>query len=334
MFSAAGLAIASCDVEKKFNTEIPTYPLTKLVSSATATAGDESVKGVVDNDGHTVTFVFNDAKDFSAIDMKFTYPSRVVRKDGALDEVTADLNGGKTYSFVLNNLEEDFTYTVSAYRASTQKVDRTECSVITGLDGDADPAKMETATTADGKYGNSVKNLFDGMYSKKKNDWTSYGYRSFGWQMASLTGSNGETYGNAYTVDFGSTMKVAKMVFWPYWPYTRLDAAQFEIYAWPLDGEPSGSWANWQLIASVDVSDRYEPTAALADGETNEFLTNGIVVDFIYGDVPAARYYRVKLLNNFMSVWKEKIDQNWNAAANVNGYTVAELEVWKYNLDE
>ena len=88
--------------------------------------------------------------------MKFNYPSRVIRKENAAADTTADLNGGRKYTLVLNNLEEDFTYEVSAYRASVVKVDRTKCSVITGLDGDADPATMETANN-EGKYGASAK---------------------------------------------------------------------------------------------------------------------------------------------------------------------------------
>lgn len=332
MIFAAGASVMSCDIEKKFDTTIPQYPLTKLISSATATAGEETVNGIVDNDKHTVEFVFNDTEDFSAIEMKFNYPSRVIRKENAAADTTADLNGGRKYTLVLNNLEEDFTYEVSAYRASVVKVDRTQCSVITGLDGDADPATMETLKQ--GKYGASAECLFDGLWSTKKNDWASYGYRSFGWAMKSLQGSDGKTFGNAYTVDFGSSMRVAKMRFWPYWPYTRTDAAQFEIYAWPLEGEPSGSWASWQLIGTVDVSDRWEATNALGDGETNAYLSEGIVVDFVYGDVPSARYYRVKLIKNFMQVYKDKIEKYWNDVANVNAYSVAELEVWKYNIDE
>lgn len=57
-------------------------------------------------------------------------------------------------------------------------------------------------------------------------------------------------------------------------------------------------------------------------------------MDFVYGDVPSARYYRVKLIKNFMQVYKDKIEKYWNDVANVNAYSVAELEVWKYNIDE
>lgn len=81
--------------------------------------------------------MFNDTKDFTSTEIKFNFPSRVILKEGAVEELTADLNAGKTYTFVVNNLEEDITYTVTAYKASIVQVDRTQCSVITGLDGDA-----------------------------------------------------------------------------------------------------------------------------------------------------------------------------------------------------
>lgn len=340
---SVSLGVASCDIEKKFDTEIPQYPLTQLVKSATATAGDETVDGVVDNDNHTVTFVFKETKDFSAVTVKMVYPSRVVLKEGAVEELTTDLSANKAYSFVVNNLEEDVTYSMTAFRAATIKVDRTQCSVITGLEGDANPAKMSTTTDPDGKYGSLPKHLFDGIYMTAKptadednHQWSSIGYRSFGWQMKTddLTGPNGEKYGNAYTVDLGSKMRVAKMVFWPYWPYTRIEGAQFEIYAWTLDGEPSGDWGNWRLIASADFSDRFELASSLPGDSTDPIFSEGMTVEFNYADVPEARYYRVKSIKNFMSIFQDKIDANWKDPSNVNAYSVCELEVWQYNIDE
>lgn len=342
MMSAGAFALSSCDIEKKFDTEIPTYPLTQLVKSATATAGEETVDGVVDNDAHTITFVFKETKDFTSVDVKFNYPSRVVLKDGAREELTTDFSEGKTYSFVLNNLEEDVTYTASAFRAASLKVDHTQCSVITGLAGDANPAKMKTTDDPQGRWGSLPEHLFDGLYMTRKptNDfsepWSQIEYKSFGWQMSAedLKGANGEQYGNAYTVDLGEKMRVAEMVFWPYWPYTRLDGAQFEIYAWKLDGEPSGDWTNWQLIATADFSDRYETALKEDGGSSHPYFSEGMRVTFNYSDVPEAQYYRVKLIKNFMSVFQDKIDKNWSYATNVNAYTVSELEVWKYNVDE
>ena len=331
IIAAVSLGASSCDIEKKFDTEIPQYPLTQLVKSATATAGEETVEGVVDNAAHTITFVFNDTKDFTSTEIKFNFPNRVILKEGAVEELTTDLNAGKTYTFVVNNLEEDVTYTVIAYKASIVQVDRTQCSVITGLDGDADPSKLETAASNNG-YGTGCAFLFDGRWLSKKEGYTDVHYQCFGWEMSSLKGSNGENFGTAYTVDFGAPMRVAKMRFLPYRAYCENAAALYEIYAWTLDGEPSGDWSNWQLIASVDDSAKWNIIKEIGAGETHPLITEGTTVDFVYSEVPLARYYRVKIVKNFYEYYQDKMSSEW--ANRKYWYDVSELMVWRYNLDE
>lgn len=330
IMAMVSLGAASCDIEKKFDTEIPEYPLTQLVKSATATAGDETVEGVVDNAAHTVTFVFNDTKDFTSTEIKLNFPSRVILKEGAVEELTVDLNAGKAYTFVVNNLEEDVTYSVTAYKASIVLVDRTQCSVITGLDGDADPSKLETAASNDG-YGTGCAFLFDGKWLSRKEGYTDLHYQCFGWEMGSLKGSNGENFGTAYTVDFGAPMRVAKMRFLPYRAYCENAAALYEIYAWTLDGEPSGDWSNWQLIASVDDSAKWNIIKEIGAGETHPLITEGTTVDFVYSEVPLARYYRVKIVKNFYEYYQDKMSSEW--ANRKYWYDVSELMVWRYNLD-
>ena len=331
IIAAVSLGASSCDIEKKFDTEIPQYPLTQLVKSATATAGEETVEGVVDNAAHTITFVFNDTKDFTSTEIKFNFPNRVILKEGAVEELTTDLNAGKTYTFVVNNLEEDVTYTVIAYKASIVQVDRTQCSVITGLDGDADPSKLETAASNNG-YGTGCAFLFDGKWLSKKEGYTDVHYQCFGWEMSSLKGSNGENFGTAYTVDFGAPMRVAKMRFLPYRAYCENAAALYEIYAWTLDGEPSGDWSNWQLIASVDDSAKWNIIKEIGAGETHPLITEGTTVDFVYSEVPLARYYRVKIVKNFYEYYQDRMSSEW--ANRKYWYDVSELMVWRYNLDE
>lgn len=330
IMAAVSLGVTSCDIEKEFDTEIPQYPLTQLVKSATATAGDETVEGVVDNAAHTITFVFNDTKDFTSTEIKFNFPNRVILKEGAVEVLTADLNAGKTYTFVLNNLEEDVTYTVIAYKASIVQVDRAQCSVITGLDGDVDPSKLETAASNNG-YGTSCAFLFDGRWMNKKEGYTDVHYQCFGWEMSSLKGSNGENFGTAYTVDFGAPMRVAKMRFLPYRAYCENAAALYEIYAWTLDGEPSGDWSNWQLIASVDDSAKWNIIKEVGAGETHPLITEGTTVDFVYSEVPLARYYRVKIVKNFYEYYQDRMSSEW--ANRKYWYDVSELMVWRYNLD-
>lgn len=320
--------LCSCDQDARFETRIPVHSLTNMVKSATATVGDETVPGTVDNKEHTILFVFNEATDFSDTKVNIEYASRTICLEGALEEFTADLNG--TYSFVVNNQEEDFTYTVSASRAEIVKLDRSQCAVVLGLENDADPASInDSGNNRDASY------LFDGKWMSKKEAWSEVSYHCFGWNMDSSdgtppVGADGTQFGNAYTVDLGESMKVARMRFWPYYPYEGNAAAQFEIYAYSFDGEPAGDWTGWELIAEVDDSAKWQTVKNAEAGSADDLCTVGTVVEFDYNNVPFARYYRVKIVKNFYAYYQTAMHPYW--AGRQCWYSVSELEVWKYNL--
>ena len=323
---AVGSIVTSCDVDAKFETEIPVHALVKMVRAATATVGEETVNGIVDNENHTVSFVFNEAKDYTAVTVNMVYSSRAVLKEGAVNEFTADLSKGHSYTMVINNEEEDFTYTVTASRASVAQIDRTNCSVVLGLENDANPVSIQK--TGSGDY------LFDGQWMTKKEDYRSIGWHCFGWMMddSTLKGANGEVYGDAYTIDVGEPVRIAKMQFLPYRQYTENCAAQFEIYAYSQNGKPIGEWSSWTLIGTVDDSAKWLEIKDLEAGAEHPYLTDGTIVNFNYSDVPVAQYYRVKILKNFYAYYQGKINSYWNQR--LHWYDIAELQLWKYNLDE
>lgn len=115
--AAIVLSMLSCDIDAKFETRIPVHALVNMVKSATATIGSETVPGTVDNNEHTIVFVFNDASDFSDALVRIVYSPRTVCLEGALEEFKADLGG--TYSFVVNNHEEDFTYLCHGFQGGS-----------------------------------------------------------------------------------------------------------------------------------------------------------------------------------------------------------------------
>lgn len=328
--AAAGivLMLGGCDVDAKFETRIPVHPLTNMVRSAEATVGAETVPGVVDNKEHTIVFVFNDSKDFSDAHVRIVYASRAILLEGAFEDFTTDLN--EPYTFTVNNTEEDFIYTVTASKAAIQQVDRTNCSVVLGLENDADPANInDSANNREASF------LFDGKWMSKKGAYTEVAYKYFGWAMTSggeaPVGPDGEQYGNAYTVDLGEPMKIARMRFWPYYPYEGNAAALFEIYAYTYEGEPTGDWNGWQMIAEVDDSAKWEIVKAAEPGSAEDLCTEGTVVEFAYSDVPLARYYRVKIVKNFYAYYQTAMNPYW--AGRQFWYSVSELEAWKYNIE-
>ena len=314
---------SSCDVEAEFIDFIPKYPLTNMVKSAKATIGDETVNGTVDNSNHTISFVFNNNSDFTNVTVSIDFSSRAILKDNAEKEFTADLKSG--YTFVVNNEIEDFTYSISATKASIVQIDRTKCSVVTGLENDADPAKINLDELV------KAEHLFDGKWISKKEAYKEVDYKHFGWTMKSLTGENGEQFGDAYTVDLGDEFKVARMTFRPYYSYTGNAGALYEIYAFTGTGNISGDWAMWTLIATVDDSAKWEIVKNAEPGSAEDLTGVGTTVEFKYGDVPASRYYRVKIIKNFYAYYQTAMDQYW--AGRTHWYSLSELEVWKYNID-
>ena len=122
---AAGM-VTSCNTDAEFSEFIPTHALSTLVKSATATCGSETVVGTVDNATHEIQFVFVNNSNFSDVAVTLEYATRAIRKEGAPEE-GQKLNLSAPYSFVMNNLEEDFTYTIAASRAQIMQVDHTQC---------------------------------------------------------------------------------------------------------------------------------------------------------------------------------------------------------------
>ena len=125
---AAGM-VTSCNTDAEFSEFIPTHALSTLVKSATATCGSETVVGTVDNATHEIQFVFVNNSNFSDVAVTLEYATRAIRKEGAPEE-GQKLNLSAPYSFVMNNLEEDFTYTIAASRAQIMQVDHTQCTVL------------------------------------------------------------------------------------------------------------------------------------------------------------------------------------------------------------
>ena len=110
---AAGM-VTSCNTDAEFSEFIPTHALSTLVKSATATCGSETVVGTVDNATHEIQFVFVNNSNFSDVAVTLEYATRAIRKEGAPEE-GQKLNLSAPYSFVMNNLEEDFTYTIAVH---------------------------------------------------------------------------------------------------------------------------------------------------------------------------------------------------------------------------
>ena len=291
------------------------------MKSATATCGSETVVGTVDNATHELQFVFVNKSNFSDVAVTLEYATRAIRKEGAPEE-GQKLNLSAPYSFVMNNLEEDFTYTIAASRAQIMQVDHTQCTVLQ-LDTDADYQRTKEVDPS---------RCFDGKHMSKKGAYGEVAYNHFGWMMANP--SKTPERGNSFTFDAGEPMRLSKIVFWPYWPYENQQPAVYELYAYTLSGEPAqtGEWTNWEKILEVDDSDKWQITKNAEAGSENDLTVNGTVVEFKYGELPEARYYRFKMLKNFYAAFGTAMNQYWSGR--INYFALSEVELWRYNTEE
>jgi len=166
----------------------------------------------------------------------------------------------------------------------------------------------------------------------KKGAYGEVAYNHFGWMMANP--SKTPERGNSFTFDAGEPMRLSKIVFWPYWPYENQQPAVYELYAYTLSGEPAqtGEWTNWEKILEVDDSDKWQITKNAEAGSENDLTVNGTVVEFKYGELPEARYYRFKMLKNFYAAFGTAMNQYWSGR--INYFALSEVELWRYNTEE
>lgn len=67
-------------------------------------------------------------------------------------------------------------------------------------------------------------------------------------------------------------------------------------------------------------------------GSENDLTVNGTVVEFKYGELPEARYYRFKMLKNFYAAFGTAMNQYWSGR--INYFALSEVELWRYNTEE
>ena len=171
-------------------------------------------------------------------------------------------------------------------------------------------------------------------------------------ELTKSAGYEVAAYSGAPIFDFGSKMRLASLVFYPYWePYVKNGfVAKIEVYAYngegeiktesvdfwegkPVNGVPAvkvkdrsvGEWKNWTLIGSSDRSEE------LANMPQDEVLSQkpllSTAIKFDYDKVPDARYYRFKLWS--IAMFREGVKPWWYSR-----WSIADLSVERYVVVE
>ena len=321
-----GTLFAACEKDAKFSEYIPVHPLSQMVLSASATCGEETVAGSVDNENHAIKFIFVQSSDFSEVNVQLNYASRTILGEGAPSGDKTVVNLSSPYTFKLNNQVEDFTYSISTTQAATVAIDKAQCKVLKL----ASDAVYKEEGVAD--YKSDPYYLFDGKHLSKKGAYSEIKYNKFSWEMSNPLSAAQEGHGNWFTFDVGASVRLSKMLLWPYSPYEGSAPAVYEIYAWPYEGEPMDDWANWVKIGQADDSAKWETTKNAEPGSADDLTLYGTTLEFAYGDVPEARYYRFKMVKNFYEAFGTAMNQYWSGR--INWFDMAEMDLWYYNLPE
>ena len=106
--------LTSCDSNAKFETEVPVNPVMRPITSLTAMDGEDIFEGVIDDNKRTVKLEVEAWTDLSNLTVNLNIPERAKLVSPTSPEGVWDLTEPK--EVVVNNLEKDVTYTVTATR--------------------------------------------------------------------------------------------------------------------------------------------------------------------------------------------------------------------------
>lgn len=106
--------LTSCDSDAKFEKEVPVNPVMRPITSLTAMDGEDIFEGVIDDNLRTVKLEVEAWTVLSNMTVNLNIPARAKLVSPASPEGVWDLTEPK--EVVVNNLEKDVTYTVTATR--------------------------------------------------------------------------------------------------------------------------------------------------------------------------------------------------------------------------
>lgn len=150
-----------------------------------------------------------------------------------------------------------------------------------------------------------ITNLWDGKRCTNPNgqDWAA----EVGWANYDTGDTNVE---GVFTLNLGSSVKIAKIRFSFYWNWVQSCPKRFEIYGYTGDDTPNknGDWSQWTLLKSVNNT----------GNNNNAHYTEGEIITFDdKANAPKVQYIRVKNLENYSGGLHKRI-------------SFSEIDTWKY----
>ena len=104
--------LTSCDADAEFETEVPVNPVMRPIISLTAMEQEDIFEGVIDDNKRTIKLEVEAWTDLSNMTVNLNIPKRATLISPSSPEGVWDLT--QPVNVVINNIERDVTYTVTA----------------------------------------------------------------------------------------------------------------------------------------------------------------------------------------------------------------------------
>ena len=104
--------LTSCDADAEFETEVPVNPVMRPIISLTAMEQEDIFEGVIDDNKRTIKLEVEAWTDLSNMTVNLNIPKRATLISPSSPEGVWDLT--QPVNIVINNIERDVTYTVTA----------------------------------------------------------------------------------------------------------------------------------------------------------------------------------------------------------------------------
>ncbi|MFA6702171.1 MAG: DUF5000 domain-containing lipoprotein [Dysgonamonadaceae bacterium] len=260
--------LTSCS-EDKLDESIPLNPVLAPFKAVTAADGPVVANATISDKDRTIEFEFLNLKNLKEVKVNL-HVSKRAKLLAPIDTVlTLDLT--KPYEITINNLYDDITYTLSASIPEFIPADKSKFNEYR-LNNDGAPEEGD------------IKFLWDGGIMSKPNNYDEIGYRNY-LTKRSFTIDIGHRYDGSYydIKQFKASL---------YWPYSNVCPKVYELWGYMSPGEPpiSGDWANWTKLGTMNNS-----SSTLAN------FGEGDNIHFDKEESPQARYFRVRLVENYRS---------------------------------
>lgn len=266
-FSVSGV-FSSC-TKDKLDESVPVNPVLKPFKAITAEDGTEMVNASISDKDKTIVLQFNNLKNLKEVKVKLDVSKRAKLISPSDTVMTLDLT--EPYKITINNLFDDVIYTLSASIPEYIQANKSQFKEYK-LDNDGAPAE------------GAIEYLWDGGIMSKPNNYGEIGYRNY-LTKGSFTIDIGTRYDGSYY-----SIKQFKASL--YWPYSNVCPKVYELWAYMSPGEPpvSGDWSDWRKLGTMDNS-----------SSTLEDFAEGDNIHFTKEESPQARYFRIKLVENYRS---------------------------------